>query len=264
MFFVVSKVFWLLAQPLSAMVGLIALALLLILFRRRKTAIAVLGVASLSLLVLGFTSFGYVIIQPLEDRFAVPTTPPETVSAIVVLGGATMARPSTSRHIAELNQAGDRLTTTLWLAQRYPQARVVLSGGEGTLTTGLESEATTITRFLVQFGISEDRLELEGRSRNTAENAAFTRNLLQNQTGAVVLVTSAFHMPRSVGLFEKEGVAVVPWPTDYRSAGNQGFDLDLANPNQNLETSTVAMREWVGLAAYYFTGKIQNFFPAPK
>jgi uncharacterized SAM-binding protein YcdF (DUF218 family) len=250
-------------QPTSLVFLLVLAGLALLLWRRRRGALGVLGLAALVQFLVGFTSLGYVLIQPLENRFAVPQDPPEAVSAIVMLGGATMARPSTARGVAELNQAGDRLTTTLLLARLYPDARIVLSGGGGFLMGEMESEAETMRRFLVNLGVQEDRLVLEGESRNTAENASFTRSIIEDGQGVVVLVTSAFHLPRSVGIFRQEGIDVVAWPTDYRSAGDQGFGIDLANPNQNLETATVALREWIGLLAYHWTGRTDALFPTP-
>ncbi len=112
-------------------------------------------------------------------------------------------------------------------------------------------------------GIAPDRLILEERSRNTDENAERTAELLGSQGGTVVLVTSAFHMPRSVGLFRSAGIEVVPWPVDYRSAGTQGIGIDIANPVLNLNTTGIAIREWIGLAAYKLTGRVEEWFPGP-
>lgn len=263
MFFVASKVFWLLAQPLSVILLLVVVAMLLIILRRRRLALAALGMAGAMLALCAYTSLGYVLIQPLEDRFAVPQDPPETVQAIVMLGGATKGRPSTARQTVALNDAGERLTTTLWLAHRYPEASLILSGGGALLSSESESEAETARRFLVGLGIDEGRIVMEGESRNTIENARFTKGLMSDGEGAVILVTSAFHMPRSMGLFRAEGVDVVPWPTDYRSTGSQGFGLDLADPNSNFDTAATAVREWIGLAVYRLTGQIEDLFPAP-
>lgn len=263
MFFAISKMFWLVAQPASLILLTILAGLILLVFKRRRLAVAVLVAGAGLQFLVAFTSLGYVIIQPLENRFAVPDTPPEQVRGIIVLGGATLARPSTARGVAELNQAGDRLTTGLMLAQKYPGAKIILSGGDGFLMGETESEADTMRRFLVNLGVSGDRLVLEGASRNTAENARFTREMPGEGEGALVLVTSAFHMPRSVGLYRQEGIEVLPWPTDYRSAGDQGFGIDIANPNQNLETASVAIREWIGLLAYHWTGRTPELLPAP-
>ncbi|ODT66949.1 MAG: hypothetical protein ABS75_25560 [Pelagibacterium sp. SCN 63-23] len=264
MFFFISKLFWLLVQPISLVLLLVLAGLALVLWNRRRLGISALVLAAFLQAVLGFTSLGYVLIQPLEGRFAVPKMPPAQVDAIIMLGGATMARPSTARQIAEMNDAGDRLATTLWLAQNYPEARIFLSGGGGLLAGETESEAQTVRRFLVGLGVNEARLVLEGESRNTAENAAFTRDLLEGGDGAVILVTSAFHMPRSVGLFRTQGIDVVPWPTDYRSTGSQRFGFDIANPNQNLDTATTAIREWIGLLVYHWTGQTGDLLPSPQ
>ena len=263
MFFVISKVFWLLVQPLSlsflfALVGVILLAL-----GRRRLGISA---ATLGVLVLGlasFTNIGEVAIAPLENAFARPAELPAQVDAIVLLGGSTSARVSTARQVVEATEAGDRLVETLWLAQRYPTARIVLTGGSGALGVGeVDAEATTMQRFLLAFGISPERLVLEGASRNTDENAEYTRQLLGQSPGNVVLVTSAFHMPRSIGLFRKVGIEAIAWPTDYRSTGEGGWRIDAVEPVSNLGTASVAMKEWIDLVVYYWTGRVAEILPA--
>ncbi|MFD1254001.1 hypothetical protein DEVEQU_02628 [Devosia equisanguinis] len=263
MFFVLSKVFWLLAQPLSIVLVLLACAIVLLFVGRRKLAIALLVPTALVHTLTSFTSFGYVIIQPLEARFSVPETMPENVATIIVLGGATLARPSTARQTSELNEAGDRLTTALWLARFYPEASLVLSGGAGLLDDTTEAEATTMQRFFIQQGIAPERLVLEEASRNTDENSAFTRDYLATVDGPAILVTSAFHMPRSMGLFRKQGLDLIAWPTDYRSSGREGFGFDIANPVNNLSVTTVAMKEWIGLVVYHWTGRTADLLPSP-
>lgn len=263
MFFVVSKLFWLVAQPVSIVFLLVLAGLVLLVLRWRKSAITALVLALILTGLVGYTSLGYLAIGPLENRFTAPTTPPDDVGAIIMLGGATDSHVSAFRQTVALNSAGERLTTTLLLALRYPNAKIVLSGGGGSLSAEGESEAATARRFFMEQGVDEARLVLEAHSRNTIENAAFTRNILDEAGGQNILVTSAFHMPRSVGLFRKQGIDVVPWPTDFRSMGSETFGLDLADPVENLVTSSTAMREWIGLTAYWATGQIETWFPAP-
>jgi uncharacterized SAM-binding protein YcdF (DUF218 family) len=263
MFFILSKIFWLMAQPISMIFLLLVVALVALWLGRRRLAGTLLVLAMLIHGVVTYTSFGAVLLQPLENRFAVPANPPTQVGAIVILGGSTMGRVSAARQVAELNDAGDRLTTGLFLARKYPTAKIVLSGGSGLLMGDLESEAEIVARFMVQQGIAGDRLVLEDQSRNTAENALFTRETIGTVEGDIILVTSAFHMPRSVGLFHKNGMDVVPWPTDYRTPGNMGFEIDIANLTLNLDITTIAIREWIGLAAYHWTGRTDNFLPSP-
>lgn len=264
MFFWVSKVFWLLAQPLSLVFLLMLAGLILLLRGRKRLAVAALAVGLLLHGTVSFTNFGYVLMQPLEDRFAVPSPAPTAVDAIIMLGGATFARPSAVRQITELNEAGDRLTTTLWLANAYPDAKIFISGGSGILSDEGESEAETASRFFRAHGVAADRLVLEGESRNTDENVANTKALLGTAgEGALVLVTSAFHMPRSVGIFREAGIEVIPWPTDYRTPGPQWFGPDIVNPMQNIDVSTVAIKEWIGLLIYHWTGKTSELLPGP-
>jgi uncharacterized SAM-binding protein YcdF (DUF218 family) len=138
----------------------------------------------------------------------------------------------------------------------------VLSGGVGLLIADGEPEATTAERFFVDQGVEPDRLVLEAESRNTDENAALTLTMLGEPDGNIVLVTSAFHMPRSVGIFRKAGLEVIAWPADYRSAGDERVGLDIVNPVLNLTTTGVALREWIGLAVYAWTGRTSSFLPA--
>ena len=262
MFFIVSKVFWGLVQPVSLTFLLFFIGWLLVALRRRRAGL-LFGAAGLLLFGLcSFTTLGALLIGPLEGRFVRPATMPERVETIIMLGGATAARVSTRRQIAELTEAGDRLADTLRLARLYPEARIVLSGGVGLLLNDGEPEAETARRFFVDQGVAPERLVLEGGSRNTEENADLTKAMLGDSVGPVVLVTSAFHMPRSVGLFRAVGVDVIAWPTDYRSAGDEGVGIDIVNPVLNLTTTGVAIREWIGLAVYFWTGRIADLFPA--
>lgn len=261
MFLIVAKIFWTVAQPLSAAVLLAVVGLLVSARRRRLGGIfSALGV--LILVVCGFTTTGALLIRPLEERFERPAWPPH-VGAIILLGGATNGPISAARQITEFNLAGDRFAETLRLAQLYPEAKIVISGGMAVLQDGGEPEADTAQRFFLDMGIAQDRLVLEGQSRNTQENAEFSKSLLAGIEGPKLLVTSAFHMPRSIGLFRKAGIAVLPWPTDYRSSGREGIGVDVTNPIDNLMTTTTALREWVGLVAYRWTGKIDEMFPGP-
>ncbi len=141
---------------------------------------------------------------------------------------------------------------------------MVVTGGNGSLMLEGEGDGDTAPRLLTALGVEADRLVLEKRSRNTHENAVFTREMVEPQPGEVwLLVTSAFHMPRSMGLFRKAGFEVVPWPADYRTAGNEHAGLAHDNVQDSLQNLTVAIREWVGLFAYWLSGRIDSLLPAP-
>lgn len=262
MFFYLSKTFWFLAQPLNLAIFLLALALLAAVLRWRRIAGTGFVLAFLILGLSAWTSLGSIMLGPLESRFPRPATPPATVAGIVVLGGGFEGAINQARGGYELNTSGDRFVETAVLALRYPQAKVLISGGPGALMLPGEADADTAPKMLEALGVARDRLILENRSRDTYENALFSKEMADPQPGETwLLVTSAFHMPRSVALFRKAGFNVVAWPTDYRTSGREGIGLFRDNPVDSIQTTSTAVREWVGLFAYWLVGRIDSPFP---
>ncbi|WP_315920220.1 YdcF family protein [Mesorhizobium sp. SP-1A] len=263
MFFYLSKIFWLFAQPLNLSIILLGAGLIASFFGLRRLFRWSTALAFLVLALSAWTSLGQLMISPLEDRF--PRQPlPEKVDGVVVLGGGLEGAINKVRGGYEMNSAGDRFVETAVLARRYPGARIVVSGGIGSIVLDGEGDATTAPRLLAALGVAPERLTLETESRNTYENAMFTKRLVSPKPGETwLLVTSAFHMPRSKALFDKAGFATVPWPVDYRTTGQEGVSLVADNPSDSLQTTSLAIREWIGLLAYWLTGKIDSPFPGP-
>ena len=262
--FVISKLCWNAVQPLSLvfLLGLVALGLIGL--RWLRLAATSLAVALLILFLTLYTTSGSVLLQTLEARFPRAESDPSDVSCMIVLGGAFETEVTTTRGGMDLNQAADRFVEALRLTMRFPEAKILVSGGDGSLSGAFEGDAAASIRFFEAFGIRRDRLITETTSRNTDENAQNSRDLLaSNGLGQCLLITSAFHMPRSVGLFRKAGVAVTPWPVDYRTAGDISFALDFTQPTLNAQQMSTAVREWVGLVAYRLLGRIDAVFPAP-
>lgn len=263
MFFVTSKTLWFLAQPASLILLLLAVALLSSFGRRRLLARLSLGLALIILGLCGYTSIGQMALRPLEEAFPRPDAPPE-VTGIIVLGGGMDAEINAVRFGYELNRSGDRFVEALRLLRLYPAAKILISGGAPLMDPEGDTEAAAGARFFAAFGIDASRIVQEAASRNTEENAQMTRETLAPQPDDTwLLVTSAFHMPRSVGLFRKAGFPVTPWPTDYFTTGNERFELRFDQPSENFSVATRAMREWIGLAVYHLTGKIDDFLPRP-
>lgn len=263
MFFVVSKIFWFVAQPLNLAILLIATGLLLVRLGRRRTGLAALGTALAILVLATWTSLGAILLNPLEERYQRPDPAPGDVAGIVVLGGGFEGAINLARGGYELNSAGDRFVETAVLARRYPQARVVVTGGMGSLVLDGEGDGDTAPRLLEALGVGRDRLILENRSRDTYENALFTSRLVQPKPGETwLLVTSALHMPRAMALFEKVGFPVVAWPADYRTSGREGIGLFSDNANDSLQNTSLGLREWIGLLAYWLAGRIEWPFGA--
>jgi uncharacterized SAM-binding protein YcdF (DUF218 family) len=264
MFFYLSKVFGFFAQPLNFSILLLAAGLLAIFLGWRRTGLT-LDIAAAAILILSaWTSLGAVLLNPLEERFGRPAGLPQSVDGIVVLGGGFEGAVNLARGGYEMNSGGDRFVEAAILARRYPTAKIVVTGGTGALILKGEGDADTAPRLLTALGVAPERLILENRSRNTFENAVFTKELVTPQPGETwLLVTSAFHMPRSMALFRKAGFDVLPWPVDYRTSGEEGFGLFRDNAADALQNTTVAIREWIGLFAYWLSGRIDDPFPGP-
>ena len=263
MFFYLSKILWFFIQPLNLAIFLLLAGLLAAMIGRRRLAATGSVLAFLVLALSAWTSLGAMMLNPLEERFPRPPLP-EKVDGIVVLGGGFEGAINLVRGGYELNSGGDRMVETAILARRFPAAKVVVSGGTGELFLDGEGDAATAPRLLTALGVTADRLILENRSRNTYENAAFTRQLVTPKPGETwLLVTSAFHMPRAKALFDKAGFPTIPWPVDYRTFGREGIGLFRDNPADSLQNTTMALREWIGLVGYWLSGRIDTVFPGP-
>lgn len=263
MFFYLAKIFWFFIQPLNLAIFLQLAGLAATLFGRRRLFAYASVTAFLILALSTWTSLGPLMLNPLEERYKRPTAL-QKVDGIVVLGGGMEGAINRARGGYELNNGGDRLVETAALAHRHPDAKVVISGGSGELILQGESDADSAPRLLIALGVDPTRLILENRSRDTYENAIFTRQMIQPKQGETwLLVTSAFHMPRAKALFDKAGFPATPWPADYRTSGREGIGLFVDNATDSLQATTVAVREWIGLFAYWLTGRIDSPFPGP-
>ncbi len=262
MFFVVSKLFWFLASPLHFL--LIALGAGLFFTSRRFFGRPLAIAAATGLALMAFSPLGALLLRPLEDRFPVQSPTMAPPRGIIVLGGALKERTAVARGQTSLNEAAERMTAAAALARLYPQALLVFSGGSGSLVDDSVKEAETAHKLWRELGVPESQMMFEDQSRNTYENAVFTQKLVHPRTNEKwLLVTSAFHMPRSIGIFRALGMYPLAFPVDYRTDGNwEDFRPpgDGALAMRNVET---ALREWVGLIAYRLTGKTDNLFPAP-
>ncbi len=259
-----TRILWMLVSPASMIVLLMLAALLLLWLGRRKLAATALVVATLLIGLFCFTTFAYLLAKPLEAQFVRPAEPAR-IDGIVVLGGGMDTEVNTARSSWELNRSGDRFVEALRLALRHPEARILIAGAGSALAVAEDSEAEAGARFFLDFGIARERLVLEDQSRNTEENAVNAKAVAQPKAGETwLLVTSAFHMPRSVGLFRRARFDVVPWPADYLAAGNEGVGLKLAQAAENLAITNIVLREWLGLAGYYLTGRIDEILPGPR
>ncbi|MBR1128080.1 YdcF family protein [Bradyrhizobium iriomotense] len=250
--------------PINLLVELGILSLLLMLTRfaalGRKLAVATLVLLALA----AFSPLGNLLLYPLESRFPAWDPSRGAPDGIIVLGGSVDTDLSEAHRTPVVRHAADRLFAPADLARRYPNARIVFTGGSANLVSTEAKEADYSAPVLESLGIAKERLILERDSRNTWENAIFTRQLVSPKPGERwLLVTSAFHMPRSMGIFRKAGFDVEAYPVDWRMGGREDLFAFTRIGGEGLAKTDVAMREWIGLLAYRIMGRIGELLPGP-
>jgi uncharacterized SAM-binding protein YcdF (DUF218 family) len=264
MFFYASKILGALLWPSSIVILVLVAGAALSLFERGHAWGRRLTIGGVSLLLaLGLSPIGNWLMLPLEQRFARGALPAE-LAGIIMLGGFEVAGISRERRQLSLNEGAERLTEAVLAARERPTAKVVFTGGDGSLIGSDGSAVEPIAAFLEALGIERERIVLEGASRTTHENAYELARLLRPQPGqSWLLVTSAFHMPRSVGTFRRAGFDVVAWPADYRTRGPGASVEGFAVFHQGLERVDLAVKEWLGLVAYRLSGRTDALWPSP-
>jgi uncharacterized SAM-binding protein YcdF (DUF218 family) len=263
MFFILSKTLGFFAVPSNLLmaVGLVGLALLLTRFRRLASWLIVTSLVLIAF--VGYSPLGHMLIVPLEDRFP-PWDPAQGApDGIVVLGGAIAPGISLARGAVALNDSAERITAAAELARRYPNARIIFSGGTASLFKGA-LEAPLAVKELEALGVAHDRITAEEQSRNTIENAVFSRLIAQPKPGERwLLLTSAFHMPRAIAAFRAAGFPVEAYPVDWRTRGPIDATAPFVSVIGGLGMTDFAVHEWVGLLVYRLTGQTAELFPAP-
>ena len=261
LFFIASKVFWVVSQPDSLIVISLVFAAAMIWLNWIKWAKITITSLALLLAGLGIYPLGDFVLAPLENSYDRPTD--LTPTRIIVLGGGEDNHPSAVSQTQNLNEAGERFLSAISLAHQFPKAMLIFTGGSGNMLDQSIGGADIPEPIFSSFPNLSGRTILEKSSRNTFENAKNTAYSLQTlgydpTQGQTFLVTSAYHMRRSIGVFCTAGYRnITPYPTDYRVSYR--WDWDLANHLADLNNG---LREWIGLLAYRVTGKIDTLAPA--
>lgn len=253
MFFYVSKIVDRCLEPLNAVVLVQLAGLILLLAKKETIAKALLAASTATILMIAVFPVATLVTRPLEQWMPASPALPERIDGIVLLGGG---------QDAELTQAYGKPTGSpetmaefVALARRFPDAKLVVSGGWSSISRPSITAADVISLFVSQQGIDARRLIIQKNSRNTFEDAAFARKIVKPKLGeSWILITTALHMPRSILVFRRMGWDVQPDPVGYRFAP-QGYEFTF-DASEQFAMLRDAVHEWLGLLAYKATGKI--------
>lgn len=266
MFFYLSKILWFFTAPSNLIVGALTLGAALAFWPRfARFGRGLAGAGALAFVMFGTGPFGAMLVGSLERRFPPyeaekASTPP---AGVIVLGG-TIGEMEVAPDVWQIamNDGSERLTYGIELARRFPSATLAFTGGSASLIAKETSEADAARALWASIGYPVEKVVFEDKSRNTVENAVNTAALVKPKPGERwLLVTSGYHMPRSVGIFRKAGFDVVAAPVDFRTSFKK---LNIAREAASgLALLDLGVREWIGLVAYYVAGKSAALFPKP-
>lgn len=254
---------FLLAPGTLLLLSLLAGTTLLWSRRRFRAGRIMLSAVGLILLAVTVLPLDEMISAPLENRFPANPPLPAHVDGIIVLGGAIDPYLSIAHQQVALNDSAERLLEGARLARLHPEARLLFTGGATDPSQPEAREAPLAALVFTDLGIEPGRLAIEADSRNTYENAVFSQRLMQPRKGEVwVLVTSAKHMPRSVGVFRRIGWPVIPWPVNFVTGALPHW-VNTDRLLTRLTRISSGLHEWAGLLFYRLSGWTDELFPKP-
>lgn len=253
--FYLSKLSFILVQPLYWVVFLLVLALAVSIVKPRLSRVRTLLASALALLLLiGWTPLSNAALRSLEDAYRPPEGDLSGFTGMIVLGGAFAGNDGRGHRQLALGCSGERVVVPIPIMNQYPHMRLLFTGGEAALFPTGQSEASVARRYFDRMGIEPRRVIYEDASRNTFENSLMSARLPEIDTKARwLLVTSASHMPRAMATFSRTGWNVTAYPVDYASVVDaSAFGYSLAG---GADAWQVALREFIGLFVYRTTGK---------
>ena len=235
-----SKAFWLLAAPTSALILITGTTTLWAVLGSSKCAAWLAAAAACGLVIAAFTPIGLALAVPLENRFPFSRPDPQVPQdGIIMLPGGGAGIDAVSK-----------------LSQDYPKARLTFCG--------FSAGGKDLIKRLVDLGVDPGRINTVPQSRTTSEDAYYSAALLRPKPAEKwLLITAAMHMPRAVGCFRAVGFRVQPYPVEFVSRGRTSPFALFSTGSSALIQFDRAAKEWIGLVAYRLTGKTDALFPGP-
>lgn len=262
-FFWLSKTMWLCISPDIIFVAALFITLVYLWRKSYIKALVLLNIVFILVFTIHLLPVGHWLLHPLETRFKPLRKLPEKVDGVIVLGGAENIYTTFQWQQVETGPSAERFFAFIQLVRQYPEAKHVFTGGSGSLKFQKMKGAMVAKLLFEQQGLDTSNMIFESESRNTYENAKNTYRIMNPSSDEKwLLITSASHMPRSVGCFRKSGWSVIPYSVDHFTHSEERFRIQ-PGFSTNFKMLKYAFREWVGLAAYYTTGKTSALFPEP-
>ena len=251
MFFILSKILDFLMQPIS---WILILLIWMFISKNKKIKKRLLIISILTAVVFSNHFIYQKIVMAWQSK-PLTIAKGNQYSAGILLGGFA----NFDKHNKGFfNEASDRFIETEKLYHQGIIQKILMTGGSGELIHHENKEADFIKNELITSGVAEKDILIENKSRNTYENAIFSKRILDSLQlkGPYVLITSATHMPRSINIFKKAEISIIPFPSDYRVIDSRISWQDIVIPDMKLLNEwSIILHEIIGLKIYQLTGK---------
>ena len=262
--FYLSKILWIFLNPFNLFIISIIFFFIFNYSKKKIISYFFLIFITLYVFIVGCSPIGKYLLYSLEKNYHNSHHHSGTVDGILILGGATGPLLSREYELISLGESAERLYEAIILMKKNKNAKVIFSGGSGSLDFPELSHAKVAKQFFESFGMKKRNIIFDSKSRNTYENILYSKKIVKPQINENWLViTSAFHMRRALLLGEKNNWDLIPYPVDFRLTKKikPSFNLDFYN---NFKLFQLASHEWIGLIAYYFMGRINTIFYEKK
>lgn len=254
MFFAASKIMAWLIYPLGLGIVLLIFAYGAALLRKRSSFHILFWTAFLILYLFSIEPVSDFLLKPLERKHLSQNPSGLKADAIVVLSGDVRKKVFPRN---DIEVGGNRVIKAIRLFRQKAAAIIIMTGGSGDLFDPNFKEAVYMKELAMEFGVPGEKIIVETQSRTTKENVVYTKQILDKiQAQRVILVTSAFHLPRSYALFKKIGIDAIPVATDFYVTDEKYDPFSFIPNSGNLSLSSIAIKEYVGLFVYRLMGWI--------
>ena len=261
-FFFLSKTLWFFFNPINILLFLLLIGIIFHFFDKKKLYKIINIITLILFILIVILPTGKYLLWKLESSYSMPKTLPPDIDGILILGGGVNEILTYQHQQMSLNENVERLTESIDLMRRFPNAKIVFSGGIATLSKPKLTGIDVAKMFYTRMGVDINRIIFEDKSRNTYENFVFSKKFIDNKNNEKwLLVTSAFHMKRAMNVAEKLGLNFISYPVDFSLSKDFNFKYwYYANYSANINYFYFATHEYIGLIAYYLTGKSNKIY----
>lgn len=260
MIFYLSKIMWFLFNPFNLIIFFLIFGYCFNLFSFKILSKISYFLSFFLFLFSALIPTGSYLNYLLEKNFHSLNIHHDSIDGILILGGGLNLYLTNEHKQISLNGAAERLTESVILINRYPDAKIVFSGGIGDFQDVGLDRAKAVKIFFNNMNVDINKIYFENKSRNTYENILYSKKLINPKKNQKwLIVSSANHLHRVVGIAENLGWDLIPYPTDFNQSKKFKWNFSF-NFLSNLNQFQNASHEWIGIIAYYFMGRSSKIF----